>query len=131
MSPSAVLYFIEPLFNRSANKSNFSLNLPARFARRVPDEPQNQKTPRRRRQGRRATANPRPSLDAIRALYAQVRRNPEAALCLGGLLEDLECSLDNRPRHAPKTAPLGGLPDDGRLFDCLIVRLQRPMRQRD
>ena len=49
---------------------------------------------------RRATANPRPSLEAIRALYAQVRRNPEAALRLGGLLEDLECSLDNRPRFA-------------------------------
>ena len=54
----------------------------------------------RRRQGRRATANPRPSLDAIRALYAQVRRNPEAALRLGGLLEDLECYVDNRPRFA-------------------------------
>ena len=52
----------------------------------------------RRSQGRRVTTNPRPSLDAIRALYAQVRRNPEAALRLGGLLEDLECYLDNHPR---------------------------------
>ena len=54
----------------------------------------------RRRQGRRATTNPRPSLEEIRALYAQVKRNPEAALRLGGLLEDLECYLDNRPRFA-------------------------------
>ena len=54
----------------------------------------------RRRQGRRATSNPCPTLDAIRALFAQVRRNPEAALRLGGLLEDLECHLDNRPRFA-------------------------------
>ena len=52
----------------------------------------------RRRQGRRATTNPCPSPEAIRALFAQVRRNPEAALRLGGLLEDLECYLDNRPR---------------------------------
>ena len=52
----------------------------------------------RRRQSRRVTTNPCPSLDAVRALFAQVRRNPEAALRLGGLLEDLECYLDNRPR---------------------------------
>ena len=52
----------------------------------------------RRRQSRRVTTNPCPSLDTIRALFAQVRRNPEAALRLGGLLEDLECYLDNRPR---------------------------------
>ena len=52
----------------------------------------------RRRQRRRETTNPVPSLDAIRALFARVRRNPEAALRLGGMLEDLECYLDNRPR---------------------------------
>ena len=34
----------------------------------------------RRRQGHRATTNTRPSLEAIRALFAQVRRNPEAAV---------------------------------------------------
>ncbi len=54
----------------------------------------------RRRQCRRSTTNPRPSLDSIRAYFAQVKGNPEAALRLGGLLEDLECYLDNRPRFA-------------------------------
>ena len=54
----------------------------------------------RRRQGRRSTTNPCPSLDAVRALFAEVRHDPEAALRLGGLLEDLECYLDNRPRFA-------------------------------
>ena len=54
----------------------------------------------RRRQGRRTTTNPCPSLDVVRTLFAQVRHNPEAALRLGGLLEDLECYLDNRPRFA-------------------------------
>ena len=52
----------------------------------------------RARAPRRTTTNPRPSLDAIRALYAQVRGHPDVALRLGGLLEDLECYEDNRPR---------------------------------
>ncbi len=54
----------------------------------------------RRRQSRRSTTSPRPSLDAIRMLFVQVRGNSGAALRLGGLLEDLECYLDNRPRFA-------------------------------
>ncbi len=54
----------------------------------------------RRRQSRPSTTNPRPSLDTIRSLFERVRGNPEAALRLGGLLEDLECYLDNRPRFA-------------------------------
>ena len=52
----------------------------------------------RARAPRRTPTNPRPSVDAIRALYAQVRGHPDVALRLGGLLEDLECYEDNRPR---------------------------------
>ena len=58
----------------------------------------------RRRQGRRATTNPRPSLDAIRALYAQVRRNPEAALrldpgCVPALADPTAARTEKTPRR--------------------------------
>ena len=44
----------------------------------------------------RKTLNPCPTLDAIRAAWNGARHSPEGALRLGGLLEDLECYVDNR-----------------------------------
>ncbi len=44
----------------------------------------------------RKTLNPCPTLDAIRAAWKGARHSPEGALRLGGLLEDLECYVDNR-----------------------------------
>ena len=45
---------------------------------------------------RRRTTNPKPTMDALRAAWQIARTSPEAALRLGGMLEDLECYVDNR-----------------------------------
>ena len=45
---------------------------------------------------RRRTTNPKPTMEALRAAWHAVRTSPEAALRLGGMLEDLECYVDNR-----------------------------------
>lgn len=50
----------------------------------------------RRAVSRRHTTNPRPSIEALRNAWYAVRRTPETALRLGGMLEDLECYVDNR-----------------------------------
>lgn len=45
---------------------------------------------------RRRTTNPKPTMEALRAAWHVARSSPEAALRLGGMLEDLECHVDNR-----------------------------------
>lgn len=45
---------------------------------------------------RRWTMNPKPTMAALRAAWRAARTSPEAALRLGGMLEDLECYVDNR-----------------------------------
>lgn len=45
---------------------------------------------------RRRTTNPKPTMEALRAAWRAARTSPEAALRLGGMLEDLECYVDNR-----------------------------------
>ena len=62
------------------------------------------------------TANPRPSLEAIRALFAQVRRNPEAALalrldpgCVPVLADPPQCARSGR-----RSGSSAGCDDDGR-----------------
>ena len=45
---------------------------------------------------RRRTANPKPTMEALRTAWRAARTSPEAALRLGGMLEDLECYVDNR-----------------------------------
>ena len=97
MSPSSVLYFIEPLFNRSATKSNLSLNHPARFARRVPDEPKNPETPPRRRQGRRATilAEGAGTVVALEAALA-LRLDPS---CVPALADPAAVRTERTPRR--------------------------------
>ena len=45
---------------------------------------------------RRRTTNPKPTMEALRAAWRAARTSPEAALRLGGMLEDLECHVDNR-----------------------------------
>lgn len=44
----------------------------------------------------RRTTNPRPSMEALRQAWRTARDSPEAALRFGGMLEDLECYVDNR-----------------------------------
>lgn len=56
----------------------------------------------------RRTANPRPTLEAVRAAYACRNDSPVAALRLGGLLEDLECFVDSRLCFARGTGRICG-----------------------
>ena len=61
----------------------------------------------RRRITRRTTLNPCPTPDALRAAFAARRASPEAKVRLGGLLEDLECHVDNCLRFGPDGGILG------------------------
>lgn len=65
----------------------------------------------------RRTHNPPPSLDAIREAWRAARRSPEAALRLGGMLEDLECHVDNRSRGDSRTGWRGRRGGIKRLFE--------------
>ena len=61
----------------------------------------------RRRITRRTTTNPCPTPDALRAAFATRGESPEAKIRLGGLLEDLECYVDNCLRLGPDGEVLG------------------------
>ena len=61
----------------------------------------------RRRIVRRTTVNPCPTPNALRAAFAARGESPEAKLRLGGLLEDLECYVDNCLRLGPNGEVLG------------------------
>ena len=61
----------------------------------------------RRRIARRTTQNPRPTPEALRAAFAARGASPEAKVRLGGLLEDLECHVDNCLRFGPDGEILG------------------------
>ena len=61
----------------------------------------------RRRIARRTTLNPRPTPEALRAAFAACGASPEAKVRLGGLLEDLECHVDNCLRFGPDGEILG------------------------
>ena len=61
----------------------------------------------RRRIARRTTLNPRPTPEALRAAFAARGASPEAKVRLGGLLEDLECHVDNCLRFGPDGGILG------------------------
>ena len=61
----------------------------------------------RRKIRRRATANPCPTPEALRAAFAARGESPEAKVRLGGLLEDLECYVDNGLRFGPDGEILG------------------------
>ena len=61
----------------------------------------------RRRIARRTTLNPCPTPDALRAAFAARGASPEAKVRLGGLLEDLECHVDNCLRFGPDGGILG------------------------
>ena len=61
----------------------------------------------RRRIARRTTLNPRPTPEALRAAFAARGSSPEAKVRLGGLLEDLECHVDNCLRFCPDGEILG------------------------
>ena len=61
----------------------------------------------RRKIRRRATANPCPTPEALRAAFAARGDSPEAKVRLGGLLEDLECYVDNGLRFGPDGEILG------------------------
>ena len=61
----------------------------------------------RRRIARRTTLNPRPTPEALRAVFAARGASPEAKVRLGGLLEDLECHVDNCLRFGPDGEILG------------------------
>ena len=61
----------------------------------------------RRRIARRTTANPCPTPEALRAAFAARGDSPEARVRLGGLLEDLECYVDNGLRFGPDGEILG------------------------
>ena len=56
----------------------------------------------------RRTVNGCPSLDDVRAAFAHRRDSAEAALRLGGLLQDLECYVDNRVLIDPETNEITG-----------------------
>ena len=56
---------------------------------------------------RRTTLNPRPTPEALRAAFAARGASPEAKVRLGGLLEDLECHVDNCLRFGPDGEILG------------------------
>lgn len=55
----------------------------------------------RRTVTRRTTANPCPTPETLRAAFAARGTSPEAKIRLGGLLEDLECYVDNCLRIGP------------------------------
>ena len=61
----------------------------------------------RRRITRRTTTNPCPTPDTLRAAFAARGESPEAKIRLGGLLEDLECYVDNCLRLGPDGEVLG------------------------
>ena len=61
----------------------------------------------RRKIRRRATANPCPTPEALRAAFAARGDSPEAKVRLGGLLEDLECYVDNCLRFDPDGEIIG------------------------
>ena len=61
----------------------------------------------RRRIARRTTLNPRPTPEALHAAFAARGASPEAKVRLGGLLEDLECHVDNCLRFGPDGEILG------------------------
>ena len=58
-------------------------------------------TAERRRIARRKTVNPCPTSEALCAAFAARGESPEAKVRLGGLLEDLECYVDNCLRFGP------------------------------
>ena len=61
----------------------------------------------RRRMTRRMTLNPCPTPEALRTAYAARGASPEAKIRLGGILEDLECYVDNCLRFGPDGEILG------------------------
>ena len=61
----------------------------------------------RRKIRRRATVNPCPTPEALCAAFAARGASPEAKVRLGGLLEDLECYVDNGLRFGPDGEILG------------------------
>ena len=61
----------------------------------------------RRAVTRRTTTNPCPTPEALRAAFAMREASPEAKIRLGGLLEDLECYVDNCLRIGPSGEILG------------------------
>ena len=64
-------------------------------------------TAERRRIARRKTVNPCPTPEALRAAFAARGASPEAKVRLGGLLEDLECYVDNCLRFDPDGEIIG------------------------
>ena len=64
-------------------------------------------TAERRRIARRKTVNPCPTPEALCAAFAARGASPEAKVRLGGLLEDLECHVDNCLRFGPDGEILG------------------------
>ncbi len=56
---------------------------------------------------RRTTLNPCPTPEALRTAYAARGASPEAKIRLGGILEDLECYVDNCLRFGPDGEILG------------------------
>ena len=61
----------------------------------------------RRRMTRRTTLNPCPTPKGLRTAYAARGASPEAKIRLGGILEDLECYVDNCLRFGPDGEILG------------------------
>ena len=61
----------------------------------------------RRRIARRTTVNPCPTSEALCAAFAARGESPEAKVRLGGLLEDLECYVDNCLRFGPDGEIIG------------------------
>ncbi len=61
----------------------------------------------RRRIARRKTVNPCPTPEALCAAFAARGASPEAKVRLGGLLEDLECYVDNCLRFGPDGEIIG------------------------
>ena len=61
----------------------------------------------RRRIARRSTVNPCPTFEALCAAFAARGESPEAKVRLGGLLEDLECYVDNCLRFGPDGEIIG------------------------
>ena len=64
-------------------------------------------TAERRRIARRKTVNPCPTPEALCAAFAARGASPEAKVWLGGLLEDLECYVDNCLRFDPDGEIIG------------------------
>ena len=64
-------------------------------------------TAERRRIARRKTVNPCPTPEALCAAFAARGASPEAKVRLGGLLEDLECHVDNCLRFDPDGEIIG------------------------